>query len=118
MAAPPAVAGTPRLALVLGGLGHDQVRTAQAGQRLPPTVTFAFGPEGPDLQAQVNEARAGGHEVVLQLPEAPNDPSQAGQAAIDRLHRLMARFAGYAGILLPLGRRGRMDDGADAERYR
>jgi hypothetical protein len=84
---------------------------------LPGDVTFAFAPYGENLQAQVNKARANGHEVLLQLPMEPmgypaNNPgpktllADADVAAnIDALHWHMSRFTGYTGVTNYMGGR-------------
>ena len=89
--------GAPRVALLVGGLGADPATTARAAKRLPPTVSFAFLPEGPDLPAQVATAHEAGHEVLLQLG-ATSDEAGDDTAPLDRLHRMMGRFTGYAGV--------------------
>ncbi len=93
-------AGVPRIALVVGSMGLDQLQTAQAGQRLPKTVTFAFPPDAPDLAAQVAEQRAEGHEAILQLPAGVVG---ADSASLEPLDRAMASFSGYAGVTIPTG---------------
>jgi hypothetical protein len=80
-------------------------------------VSLAFMPYGGDLERQVSRARAGGHEVLLQVPMEPfdypdNDPgphtlltSLEGAQNVDRLHWLMARMQGYVGIANFMGAR-------------
>ena len=84
---------------------------------MPGEVTFAFAPYGEDLQAQVNTARAQGHEILLQLPLEPfgypaTNPgpktlmtSAGGDANLDALIWHMGRFAGYVGITNYMGGR-------------
>ncbi len=108
---PAGLAGAPRIALVVGSMGLDPTETAGLSRNWPPAVTFAFPPDGPDLPTQVAETRAAGHEVVLQLPEdvdatAAPPAAPSGSPALDRLHRLMGRFAGYAGVSLSLEGKG------------
>ena len=105
----------PKIAILLGGMGLNPKLTQQAIRDLPGDVTFAFAPYGDDLQAQVNKARAGGHEVLLQLPMEPigypaNNPgpktllADADAAAnMEALHWHMSRFAGYTGITNYMG---------------
>ena len=78
-------------------------------------MTFAFAPYGRDLAAGVAQARAAGHEVILQAPMEPVDYPQTdpgphtlltrASAAqnTDNLHWLMSRFSGYVGIANFLG---------------
>ena len=61
----------PKVAILLGGMGLNAELTKKATTTLPGEVTFAFAPYGEDLQAQVNKARAQGHEIMLQLPLEP-----------------------------------------------
>ena len=105
----------PKIAILLGGMGLNPKLTQQAIRDLPGDVTFAFAPYGDNLQAQVNKARADGHEVLLQLPMEPvgypaNNPGPKtlladADAAInmEALHWHMSRFAGYTGITNYMG---------------
>jgi hypothetical protein len=80
-------------------------------------VVLAFSPYGRNLQAFANRARAAGHELMLELPLEPydypdNDPGPhtllSGLTAarnIDRLHWVMSRFSGYAGLVVTEGGR-------------
>ena len=110
-------ANGPRVAIVVGGLGIGANSTADALGKLPAPVTFAFAPYGGDLERHVAQARATGHEVMLQIPMEPfdypdNDPGphtlltsiDAGQN-LDRLHWLMSRFQGYVGVVNYMGGR-------------
>lgn len=117
--APPvaALAKKPRIAIVIGGLGISAKMTQAAIAGLPPAVTLAFAPYAGDVQRWVNEARAKGHEVLLEVPMEPydfpdSDPGphtlRAGAAEdgnIDRLEWAMTRFTGYAGVTNLLGSR-------------
>ncbi len=105
----------PRIAIIVGGMGLNVITTRNAMAQLPGAVTFGFAPYGPDLQAQVNRARADGHEVLLQLPMEPfdyahNNPgphtlltSASLTQRVDDLHWLMGRFTGYVGLETFLG---------------
>jgi hypothetical protein len=107
----------PRIAIVIGGLGVSSSLTEQATEKLPKPVTFAFPPYGPDVERLVTNARAAGHEVLLQAPMEPfeypdNDPgpqtlltSLAMDQNLDRLHWLMSRFQGYVGVSNFMGAR-------------
>ncbi len=107
--------GAPRIAIVLGGMGLNEATTRAAMAQLPGAVTFGFAPYGPNLQAQVNRARADGHEILLQLPMEPfdyahNNPgphtllTSVGTAQrVNDLHWLMSRFTGYVGLETFLG---------------
>jgi polysaccharide deacetylase 2 family uncharacterized protein YibQ len=107
----------PKIAILLGGMGLNPKLTQKAIKDLPGDVTFAFAPYGDDLQAQVNKARADGHEVLLQLPMEPlgypaNNPGPKTlladanpDANLEALHWHMSRFAGYTGITNYMGGR-------------
>lgn len=98
---PAAVTSGPRVAMLLTGMGIDQVATAGAARRLPADMSFAFAPGTADVGAQAAEARRAGHEVFLDLTSATD--VVAGEAPANgaaALHRSMARFVGYAGALL------------------
>jgi uncharacterized protein len=107
----------PKVAILLGGMGLNRDLTQKATRELPGEVTFAFAPYGDDLQAQVNRARAQGHEILLQLPLEPFGYPAAnpgpktlmanaeGNANLDALAWHMSRFAGYVGITNYMGGR-------------
>ncbi len=100
----------PRIAIVIVGLGLSQSATNTAIQQLPGAVTLAFDPYARSLQAWIAQARAAGHEVMLQLPMEPydypvNDPgphtlltSLDRAQNIERLEWLLGRFTGYVGV--------------------
>jgi polysaccharide deacetylase 2 family uncharacterized protein YibQ len=107
----------PKIAILLGGMGLNQDLTQKAIDELPGDISFGFAPYGEDLQAQVNKARAKGHEIMLQVPMEPvgypgispgpktllADAPSADNIAALRWH--MSRFAGYAGITNYMGAR-------------
>ncbi len=109
--------GRPRIAVVVGGLGMSQATTLAAIQQLPGGVTLAFAPYGRILQDYVNQARAAGHEVLLQVPMEPmdyptNDPgphtlltSLTINRNLKRLDWLLGRFTGYVGVVNFMGGR-------------
>lgn len=105
--------GAPRVALYVDGLGLASGPT-QAAIALPPAVTLSFAAVGDNLPTKTADARAAGHEVMLQAPMEPNDyPANdpgpmtllASDSArnLDRLHQMMARFPGYVGVSNYLG---------------
>jgi uncharacterized protein len=108
---------SPRIAIVVAGLGVSGTTTQSAMSKLPGPVTFAFGPYGYEIESTVAKARSDGHEVLLQIPMEPfdypdNDPgpqtllvSLSPEQNIDRLHWLMSRFQGYVGITSFMGAR-------------
>jgi polysaccharide deacetylase 2 family uncharacterized protein YibQ len=108
---------SPRVAIVVGGLGISASATSEAIDKLAPAVTLAFAPYGADLASAVARARGAGHEVLLQLPMEPldypaNDPGPRALMAalpadqnIDRLHWFLSRFQGYVGVANYMGAR-------------
>ncbi len=108
---------SPRIAIVINGLGVSGTATQSAMTKLPGPVTFAFGPYGFEIDRTVANARNDGHEVLLQIPMEPfdypdNDPgpqtllvSLTAEQNVDRLHWLMSRFQGYVGISNFMGAR-------------
>lgn len=121
---PTVKANAPRIALVVGGLGLSSSATEAAIHMLPAAVTLAFAPYGRNLGALVAEARAQGHEVILQLPMEPIDYPQTdpgphtllSSASVaenaDSLHWLLSRFTGYTGVANFLGARLTSDSAA------
>lgn len=101
----------PRLAVVVTGLGLDREATDAAIDRLPPEITLAFSPYAASLDTWVKKARDSGHEVLLALPVEESgyparDPGPWGLTTsarpednADRLLRILARTAGYVGVL-------------------
>jgi polysaccharide deacetylase 2 family uncharacterized protein YibQ len=109
--------GSPRVAIVVHGLGVSGTATQAALTKLPGAVTLAFAPYGSEIGGTVAKARSGGHEVLLQIPMEPfdypdNDPgpqtllvSLKPEQNTDRLHWLMSRFQGYVGVTNLMGTR-------------
>jgi uncharacterized protein len=107
----------PKIVIILGGMGLNEKLTSSASKDLPADVTMAFAPYGNNLQAQVDKARANGHEVLLQLPLEPvgypaanpgpktllTDNNEAQNQ--DALYWHMSRFAGYTGVINYMGGR-------------
>ena len=101
---------TPKISVIIGGLGLSQAATEAAIQQLPGAITLAFVPYARDLEAWIAEARAAGHEVLLELPMEPfdypqNDPGPHtllttvdADENIARLDWLLSRFTGYVGV--------------------
>ena len=107
----------PKIAILLGGMGLNAKLTEKATKELPGDISFGFAPYGDDLQAQVNKARARGHEIMLQVPMEPmgypgTNPGPhtllsdaADKVNIESLQWHMSRFAGYSGITNYMGAR-------------
>jgi polysaccharide deacetylase 2 family uncharacterized protein YibQ len=108
---------SPRIAIVITGLGVSGTATQSALSKLPGVVTLAFGPYGFEIDRTVARARDKGHELLLQIPMEPfdypdNDPgpqtllvSLSAEQNLDRLHWLMSRFQGYVGVSNFMGAR-------------
>lgn len=113
-----------RIAIVVTGLGLSQTGTQHAIRTLPEGITLAFAATGNSLNRWMQEARRGGHEILLQVPmepfDYPNvDPGELTltvaappQGNIENLHRSMARLTNYTGIMNYMG--GRFMANADA----
>jgi polysaccharide deacetylase 2 family uncharacterized protein YibQ len=113
-----------RIAIVIGGLGVSASATAEAMEKLPGEVSFAFAPYTANLENLSANARSHDHELLLQAPMEPfdypdNDPgpqtlltSLSPAQNIDRLQWLMARMQGYVGITNFMGSRFTASDPA------
>ena len=107
----------PRIAIVVTDMGHSHAPTNAAIQRLPGSVTLAFTPYAPDLDAWLIAAREGGHETLMMMPMEPDtyprdDPgphtlltSLGPDANRDRLEWVLSRGAGYVGVVTEMGSR-------------
>jgi len=104
-------AGKTQIALVVGGLGVNNIVTRRAISELPGEVTLSFAAETPDLQTWINQARARGHEVLIELPmeSADFNPLEPGAVYtlmttapdsenIRNLDYLLSRGEGYFGV--------------------
>jgi uncharacterized protein len=108
---------SPQIAIVITGLGVSASGTADAINKLPGPITFAFAPYGVDLERVAGKARGLGHELLLQVPMEPfdypeNDPgpqtlttSLSPEQNIERLQWAMSRFQGYVGVSNYMGAR-------------
>ena len=100
----------PKIAVIIGGLGLSQAATEAAIQQLPGAISLAFVPYARDLEGWIAQARAAGHEVLLELPMEPfdypnNDPGPHtllttldSDENLTRLDWLLSRFTGYVGV--------------------
>lgn len=114
---PQAARGRKLIGVVMTGLGLNESSTRAAIEALPGTVTLAFVPYGNGLESLVEAARAGGHEVMLEIPLEPfdypqNDPGphtllvdQPVRANLDRLYWLLSRMGAYTGVINHMGAR-------------
>ncbi|HZV85030.1 MAG TPA: divergent polysaccharide deacetylase family protein [Brevundimonas sp.] len=110
--------GRPRVALIVGGLGLNAATTRAAIERLPPEVTLSFVPYAEGLQGWIDQARAQGHEVMLEIPMEPTgypdriDPGPHTLLAADgqleiqaKMAWLLGRATGYFGVTNYVGDR-------------
>lgn len=113
-----------RIAIVVGGLGLSQTGTQRAIQNLPEEVTLAFASTGNSLQRWMQDARHGGHEILLQVPFEPfdypaNNPgpdtlltNRPAAKNLEDLHKAMGEITNYTGVMNYLG--GRFLSSSDA----
>ncbi|PZM09738.1 divergent polysaccharide deacetylase family protein [Rhizobium tubonense] len=106
-----------RIAIVVSGLGLSQTGTQRAIEKLPEEVTLAFAASGNSLQRWMQEARRGGHEILIQVPFEPfdypgNNPgpdtlltSQSAAKNVEDLHKAMGEITNYTGVMNYLGGR-------------
>lgn len=106
-----APAKTPRIAVVISGLGLAQEATAAAIEAMPPEVSLAFDAAAPQLADRIAAARRAGHEALVELslqseafPAVDPGPdglltafSPAENAA--RLEQVLARAPMTVGVL-------------------
>ncbi|WP_102960054.1 divergent polysaccharide deacetylase family protein [Mangrovicella endophytica] len=104
-----------RIAIVVGGLGISQTGTQNAIRSLPDAVTLAFSPTGNSLGRWMQDARRGGHELLLQAPlepvgypdvsPSPNTLTAADAAAghFNDLYASLARMTNYVGVMNYMG---------------
>jgi polysaccharide deacetylase 2 family uncharacterized protein YibQ len=114
---PDFIGTSPRIAIVIGGLGLSQTGTQEALRQLPPEVTLAFAPYGSSLDRWTAKARQQGHELLLQIPMEPfdypdNDPgphtllvTAEAEKNRDNLHWLLSRIGAYVGVMSYMGAR-------------
>lgn len=114
---PASAGGRPLIAVVVTGMGLSESNTLDAIEKLPDNITLSFAPYSRSLQRTTAAARAGGHEIVLELPLEPfdypeNDPGpqtlltgEAPRANLDKLFWLMARMGGYTALINHMGAR-------------
>lgn len=99
----------PTAAIIVGGLGLDPRVTARAIDQLPPEITLSFAPYAKDLEHWTAEARARGHEIMIELPmegyggsvkslgPAGLLTSRTPAQNLQRLDWLLSRFGAYFG---------------------
>ncbi|MGE3301644.1 MAG: divergent polysaccharide deacetylase family protein [Hyphomonadaceae bacterium] len=100
----------PRVAVIIGGLGFNAAVTQAAIDELPPEVTLSFIPYADNLQGWINQARARGHEVMIDLPMESFDSAESDTGPqtllagappkdnVGHLENLLSRGAGYFAV--------------------
>ncbi len=89
------VAAVPWVAVIVRGVGLAEAPT-QAALALPPAIALAFSPYARHLEEWRMQATAAGHELWVDLPLEPADPSlaDAGERALRPQQDEAARLAG------------------------
>ena len=117
-----AIAGLPKIAIIVDGLGLSQTTTQEALSLLPPDVTLAFAPYGNGLDRWTRKARNQGHELLVQVPMEPfdypnNDPgphtlltSADTSQNTKNLDWVLSRFGDFVGIMNYMGARFTADE--------
>lgn len=108
----PPRSGRTAVSIIVGGLGINRPLTQRAIDELPPAVTLSFAAQTPGLQGWINQARARGHEVLLEIPmegDAFDATAQGAERTLraslnaadnrQHLHYLLSRAQGYAGVI-------------------
>lgn len=105
----------PRISIIISEMGMSPSATRSTIQNLPGAITLSFNPYARNLQSWAEQARAAGHEVLLQLPMEPfgypkNDPgdhslltSLTDRENLNRLEWMLGRFTGYSGVTNQMG---------------
>ncbi|WP_161958838.1 divergent polysaccharide deacetylase family protein [Ferruginivarius sediminum] len=109
--------GLPRIAVVVRGLGLSSAATEAAIERLPGTISLSFTPYARRAAEWSARARAGGHEVLMDLPMEPRDfpaldpgpqalmTEAAQQRNLDRLDWALSRGREVVGAVAQMGSR-------------
>jgi len=107
----------PRIAIVFTSLGLSDAATEAILREMPPAVSLAFSPYSRKLQRWLEQARAGGHEVLIDLPMEPlnypeDDPGPLALLStrpmednVTRLEGILARAEGVVGVAAQMGSR-------------
>lgn len=106
---------SPRVGLLLAGIGMNEEDSLAAMTSLPSGVTLAVSPYAKNVAAITATARQAGHEVLISIPMEPTEfpISDPGPSALmttltpdtnlERLHWAMARASSYVGLTNALG---------------
>lgn len=113
---------SPRVAIIVGGLGLNSAVTERAIDELPAEVSLSFAPYARNLEFWTEKARRAGHEVLIELPMEGYGPntealgsaallsSRTTQENLQRLDWLMSRFGGYVAATNYMGAKFTADE--------
>jgi len=99
-----------KVAVIVQGLGLSQDATEAAVSKLPSSVALSFSPYAHDLRKWLQQAKAGGHEVLVELPMESKqypaeDPGPLGlmtsvqpKENAERLKTILKLFPGAIGV--------------------
>ena len=103
-----------KIAIVISGLGINPYTTRLAIMQLPENISLSFAAQAPNLQSWINQARARGHEVIIEIPldNGASALSSSDSARLDytlkvgetkernirRLDYLLSRATGYFAV--------------------
>lgn len=108
--------GRANIAIIIDDMGLNRRNSHRVMADLPPQITLSYLPYADDIQAQVDQAKADGHEIMLHLPMEPLDRSlyPGPRALTTRLSRAqlventranLQAFTGYVGVNNHMGSR-------------
>jgi len=101
-----------KVAIVIKGMGFDDLSLQQISKGLPSEVSFSFTPYGQDLDKKIIQARSQGHETYMDLLLSSKDflKSDSGpmslsltisdEESINRLRNLFTRKAAIGGVIV------------------
>lgn len=101
---------TPRVAILLRGLGRNDRNSEIAVTTLPPAISFGVAPYAGSPQIWARQARERGHEILIQIPLEPADypatnpgpdtllASSAAAENSSKLRSVLSRFNGFSGV--------------------
>jgi polysaccharide deacetylase 2 family uncharacterized protein YibQ len=107
----------PRIAIVFTTLGLSDAATEAILREMPAEVTLAFSPYSRKLRDWIGQARATGHEVLIDLPMEPlnypdEDPGPLALLSnrpmednVTRLDGILDRADGVVGVATQMGSR-------------
>jgi len=105
----------PKIAVLVTTLGISENATKSAIKMLPGSFTFSFAPFSKKIAAWIDESRAAGHEVLIDLPMEPLEYPQSDpgphtlltSVPIDQNLRqlgwVLSRATGYIGVSTYMG---------------